>query len=73
MMKTFTNTRAKSSHPVQTEITLPVESFYRFSCLMDNSDDVRIMAYSDPEDGMMIVYIACLNHDVAEAMQDGWA
>jgi hypothetical protein len=73
MMKTFTSARAKSSHPVQTEITLPVENFYRFSCLIDNSDDVRIVAYSDAEDGMMIVYIACLNHDVAEAIQDGWA
>ena len=73
MMTTFTNTRAKSSHPVQTEITLPVENFYRFSCLVDDNDAVRIMAHSDPEDGMMVVYIACLNHDVAEAMQDVWA
>jgi hypothetical protein len=72
-MKTFTNTRAKSSHPVRAEITLPVEDFYRFSCLMDSSDDARIMACSDPEGGMMIVYIACLNHDVAESIHDIWA
>lgn len=73
MMRTFTNTREKSSHPVQTEITLPVENFHRFSCLMDSSDDVRIMSYSDPEDGMMIVYIACRDRDIAEAMEDGWS
>ncbi len=73
MTKTFTSARAISSHPIQTKIILPVENFYRFSCLIDNSDGVRITAYSDPEDGMMILYIACRDREIAEAMDDVWA
>jgi hypothetical protein len=40
---------------------------------MDNSDDVRITAHSDPGDGMMIVYIACRDREIAEAMEDVWS
>ena len=71
-MKQPTN-RLPISHPVLAEITLPVERFYYFSCLVDNSNDVRIMGYSDPECGMIIVRIACLDENVAEAMERGWA
>lgn len=71
-MKTRINSM-RPSHPILAEITLNVERFHHLSCLIEDNAELRMIGHDDPDDGMMTVYIACVDHDVAEAMEDGWS
>jgi HD superfamily phosphohydrolase YqeK len=71
-MKTRIN-KTHPSHPILVEITLNVERFYHFGCLVDDSVELRMIGNDDPDDGMITVYVACIDHDVARAMEDGWS
>lgn len=61
------------SKRVLTDITINAKDLHRFSCLIDDSDNVIMTGSDDPEDGMVTVHISCQDYKVARDMERGWA
>ena len=40
-----------------------------------DSDDltIRIVGHDEPQDGEMVVYVACASHAVRDRLEDGWS
>lgn len=65
--------RMPNSHPISVEISMPAENFFRFCQLSESSDEINIVGHDDPnDDGIMTVYVACINEEIGELLEDAW-
>ena len=61
------------SHPVPTKLSIDAAEFHRFEQLNENHPETKIIRHDDPKDGMIAVFVACTDGEVAEALENTWA
>lgn len=65
--------RLPTSHPILTQIEIDPADWYRFERLAENTPEIRIITHDDPVNGWMTVYVGCIDHEVQDRLEKGWA
>lgn len=65
--------RLPASHPFLAEIEIDPADWYRFNNLNNDTPATKIVTYDDPQDGLMLVYVACSSEEVRRRLTKGWA
>jgi hypothetical protein len=61
------------SHPVLAKLSIDAAEFHRFEQLNENHPETKIIRHDDPKSGMIGVFVACANDEVAVMLTDAWA
>ena len=64
--------RLPASHPILAEISIDPVRLYDLERLNADNPDTQIVGHDNPNDGMMIVFVACATEEVRRRLEDGW-
>lgn len=64
--------RLPPSHPILAEIAIDPVGWFDFERLHADNPATRIVAHDAPQDGKMVVYVACASKETRQRLEDGW-
>ena len=64
--------RLPSSHPILAEITIDPVHWHDLQRLDADDLTIHIVGHDEPQNGKMVVYVACASHAVRDRLEDCW-
>jgi hypothetical protein len=61
-----------ASHPVFAEIAIDPSVWHGFQRLFADDPATRILGHDAPQNGKMVVYVACASRETRQRLEDGW-
>ena len=63
--------RYADTHPFLAAIHIRGVQWHAFKAMLDDDDVAKLIA-ARPDGGKMLAFVACLDEEVAEALEDSW-
>jgi hypothetical protein len=64
--------KQRAEHPILTTITIDPEAWSTFERLAGDTPDIKIVAHSCLENGLMAIHVACATKEIKEQLEHGW-
>jgi hypothetical protein len=64
--------RYAATHPILVAIHVRGIQWHAFKSMLEDDDDVAKLVAARPDDGKMLAFVACLDEEVAEALENSW-
>jgi hypothetical protein len=65
--------RLPASHPVLAQLDIEPADWHRFEQLSEDNHDTEIVGRDVVPGGRITVYVACVDEDTRQKLDDGWA
>jgi hypothetical protein len=64
--------RLPRGYPVLAEVSIDPANLFDFEQRLGDTAVTRILGHNEPEDGRMVVHVACASTSVRDRIADGW-